>query len=169
MQIDRYDVDQSEGYDTLLVEEHYPHPNYGNIIQSDFALAKLYGRSDKPLVALNIDTETPVDDEYLTVMGWGVTVEGVSSTQSDVLREVDVQYMSNAECDASSGSYNGDFVTYDGYIEGNMMCAWSENKDACQGDSGGPLIKKGSDGETDVQVGVVSWGLGCAMATFPGV
>jgi hypothetical protein len=29
-----------------------------------------------------------VDDEYLTVMGWGVTVDGVISTQSEILREV---------------------------------------------------------------------------------
>ncbi|EED94018.1 predicted protein, partial [Thalassiosira pseudonana CCMP1335] len=93
------------------------------------------------------------------VMGWGVTVEGVSSTQSDVLREVDVQYMTNTECDTSNG----------GYIEDNMMCAWSQSADACQGDSGGPLILKGSTTGEDVQVGVVSWGLGCAMATFPGV
>ena len=169
MQIDRYDVDQEDGYDHMMVEEHYAHPNYGNVIQSDFALAKLYGRSFKPLVELNTEDVTPVDDEYLTVMGWGVTVEGLTSTQADALREVEVQYMSNEECDASSGSYEGDFVTYDGYIETNMMCAWSKNKDACQGDSGGPLILKGSDAGGDVQVGVVSWGLGCAMETFPGV
>jgi hypothetical protein len=29
-----------------------------------------------------------VDDKYLTVMGWGVTVDGVISTQSEILREV---------------------------------------------------------------------------------
>lgn len=162
------DADGSNG-DYLLVESHHPHPNYGNVIESDLALAKLFGRSEKPFVALNEGVDVPEDDEYLTVMGWGVTVEGVASTQSDVLREVEVQYMSNAECDASSGYYGGDFVTYDGYIEKNMMCAWSNKKDACQGDSGGPLIRKGSDEGEDVQVGVVSWGLGCAMDTFPGV
>ena len=151
------------------MEEHYTHPNYGNVIQSDFALAKLFGRSFKSPVALNTDESFPVDDEYLTVMGWGVTVEGLESSQSDLLRQVDVQYMTNTECDDSSGDYNGDFVTYDGYIEDNMLCAWSDNQDACQGDSGGPLIIKGDDADEDVQVGVVSWGLGCAMQTFPGV
>jgi trypsin len=132
--IDKYDVESEsdEEYDYLVVEEHYAHPNYGNIIQSDFSIAKLYGRSDKSIVSINTDSSTPEDDEYLTVMGWGVTVEGVSSTQSNVLREVEVQYMSNTECDSSSGMYDGNYVTYDGYIEGNMMCAWSENKDACQ-------------------------------------
>ena len=39
-----------------------------------------------------------------------------------------------------------------------------------KGDSGGPLIMKGSDesGAADVLAGIVSWGLGCADASFPG-
>ena len=156
--------------DVLLVESHAVHPDYGNVIQSDFALAKLYGRSYKPVISLNTDNvNTPVNDEYLTVMGYGVTVEGIPSTQSNVLREVDVQYMSNTECDASSGYYGGDYVTYEGYIEENMMCCHSLNRDACQGDSGGPIVRKGIDNTADLQVGIVSWGLGCAMDTFPGV
>jgi len=41
------------------------------------------------------------------------------------------------------------------------MCAVSLGKDACQGDSGGPLVLRSRNGATnDVQVGVVSWGLG---------
>eukprot|EP00956_Cyclotella_meneghiniana_P014022 scaffold20758_cov74-Cyclotella_meneghiniana.AAC.5 len=163
-------TNNSNNYDVLLVESHAVHPDYGNVIQSDFALAKLYGRSYKPVISLNTDNaNTPVNDEYLTVMGYGVTVEGIPSTQSNVLREVDVQYMSNTECDASSGYYGGDYVTYEGYIEENMMCCHSLNRDACQGDSGGPIVRKGMDNTADLQVGIVSWGLGCAMDTFPGV
>ena len=61
------------------------------MIQNDFALAKVFGASTKAPVKVNGGAGVPTDDEFLTVMGWGVTVEGVSSTQSDVLREVDVQ------------------------------------------------------------------------------
>lgn len=32
-----------------------------------------------------------------------------------------------------------------------------------QGDSGGPLVVG------DIQVGIVSWGIGCARADYPGV
>lgn len=41
-----------------------------------------------------------------------------------------------------------------------MICAGKRTgapKDACQGDSGGPLLDK-----NEVQVGVISFGLGCA-------
>lgn len=37
-----------------------------------------------------------------------------------------------------------------------------------KGDSGGPLVFKIIQG-ADVQVGVVSWGMGCAHEDFPGV
>lgn len=39
--------------------------------------------------------------------------------------------------------------------------------DSCQGDSGGPLFT--SDGDSAVLHGIVSWGEGCALASFPGI
>jgi hypothetical protein len=41
------------------------------------------------------------------------------------------------------------------------------NKDSCQGDSGGPIVRK--SGNDHFQVGVVSWGNGCARVGFAGV
>jgi trypsin len=47
----------------------------------------------------------------------------------------------------------------------NMICAGvtGGGKDACQGDSGGPLVVASQF------VGIVSWGVGCALADYPGV
>ena len=48
-----------------------------------------------------------------------------------------------------------------------MVCAGvpEGGKDACQGDGGGPLMLKNSGN----QVGIVSWGAGCAEKEHPGV
>ena len=70
--------------------------------------------------------------------------------------EVDLSVITNKICDTSSGD------TY------SMLCAMDFGKDLCQGDSGGPLMLKSSQG-ADVQVGVVSWGFGCAQKDFPGL
>eukprot|EP00963_Diacronema_lutheri_P010632 scaffold1132_cov347-Pavlova_lutheri.AAC.8 len=50
-----------------------------------------------------------------------------------------------------------------------MICAGGlEDRDACQGDSGGPLFDKRIGPRRDVQIGITSWGIGCADG-FPGV
>lgn len=77
---------------------------------------------------------------------------------SDVLQKVTVPFVSDNTC---KNSYEGE--GYD--ITEGMICAGGvSGHDACQGDSGGPLTTK-----SGLQVGVVSWGIGCGIPEFPGV
>jgi len=96
----------------------------------------------------------PYDDDESVCVGWGTTSEGGSASQ--VLREVDLPIISNSYC---SEMYNG--------ITPRMLCAYQPGKDSCQGDSGGPLFVE--LGDEYLQVGIVSWGIGCAGVGAPGV
>ena len=52
-----------------------------------------------------------------------------------------------------------------------MICAGDTvngGVDTCQGDSGGPMTKRDASGAWR-EVGIVSYGNGCARAGFPGV
>jgi len=91
-----------------------------------------------------------------TVAGWGKTDEmgGVAR----ILQEVNVTILTNDECKKVQ--------TIGEHITDSMLCAYSEGQDACQGDSGGPFLWKSRDRVE--QIGVVSWGLGCAKQGTPG-
>lgn len=57
-----------------------------------------------------------------------------------------------------------------GVVTPQMFCAGAavDGVDTCQGDSGGPILSRKGDGPL-VQVGIVSFGIGCGHAEFPGV
>lgn len=101
------------------------------------------------------------DGREVTAIGWGAMSEG--GNMADVLQEVTVPIWSNQRCQEAycRGSSNCADITP------QMICAGLEEggRDACQGDSGGPLLLSG----THVQLGIVSWGVGCARAGTPGV
>ena len=94
------------------------------------------------------------------VTGWGRTQEG-ASTLPEQLQAVDLPVIDNATC---AGVYSPADIT------AGQVCAGYEQgtADSCQGDSGGPLVVPG--GVTGwTQLGVVSWGVGCARPRAYGV
>jgi hypothetical protein len=136
-----------------------PHPDYNsNSEDNDFMLVKLQAAvPNAQVVTLNFDDGFPLPNQELRVIGVGTTSEG--GPAANFLRQVDVDYMSNSDCNSyyGQGSINGNVMLCAGVIGGG--------KDSCQGDSGGPIF----DEESRKQVGVVSWGYGCARPNFPGV
>jgi len=159
----RHEWDENGGQ-KIQMKKEVPHPNYNDrTTDNDFNIVFLKEPAtlgvDVELVSINPQSSLPADGDKVTVMGWGVTSPSGNGGVSDKLMEVDVNVISNQECGNSGQGQD----SYKGQITGNMLCARANNKDSCQGDSGGPLVKG------NVQVGVVSWGIGCAEPSFPGV
>jgi secreted trypsin-like serine protease len=100
----------------------------------------------------------------ITVAGWGRTDYNGHGAQPGVprypsiAREADIPVISNTQCAQQYGY---------GQIRTDMLCAGAAGVDSCSGDSGGPLFVL-SDGRA-YQVAIVSWGRGCALASFAGV
>jgi secreted trypsin-like serine protease len=128
----------------------------------DWALIRLEHPLDLPTLPLTPNTR--YNSGTFTIMGWGATSEN-SSAQQRYLRTAQVRYVSDSACDkAYSPSGNG-------IVGSDMICAGDLDHggvDSCQGDSGGPMVRRDSAGRW-IQVGIVSWGIGCAEAGYPGV
>lgn len=139
------------------------HPGYNSsTMENDFALIELSQDSSYAPVALNpAEIAIPEDGTQImtTVAGWGATREG-SYSLPNKLQKVDVPLVTSAACNKS----------YNNGIKDSMICAGYDGggKDSCQGDSGGPLVAQDENNQTYL-VGVVSWGRGCARATYYGV
>jgi secreted trypsin-like serine protease len=128
----------------------------------DWALVRLDHALDLPTLPL-----TPgagYDKGTFTIMGWGQVSEG-NRAQQRKLRWTKVPFVADKSCAAAYDQVGVDLV------KDESICAGDVKKggvDSCQGDSGGPLVRRDSSGGW-VQVGIVSWGAGCARAAYPGV
>ncbi len=137
------------------------HPEYDDhTMVNDVALLKLEKPvSNVQLLTLNNRSSLPEIGTNATVMGWGALWE--DGDYPDVLRQVNLPIVSNTTANKAQ-SYGGD-------ITQEMLAAGFSKggKDSCQGDSGGPLVIK-ENGKW-LQVGVVSWGHGCARVNKYGI
>ncbi|MEU5985959.1 MULTISPECIES: trypsin-like serine protease [unclassified Streptomyces] len=132
-------------------------PGY-NGTGKDWALIKLASPINS-LPTLKIADTTAYNSGTFTVAGWGATREG--GAQQRYLRKATVPFVSDSACQAAYGS---------SLVPGEEICAgFNEGGvDTCQGDSGGPMFRKDNAGAW-IQVGIVSWGEGCARPGYPGV
>ncbi|WP_163369480.1 serine protease [Endozoicomonas acroporae] len=145
------------------VARFYIHPDYNDeTIDSDIAIIELE-QDVEGIEPVRLISEEHFADiskgSVFEVMGWGTL--GYEKGQPDTLHVVQVPYVERELC--NSGQH------YDGAITKNMLCAGFDEggKDSCQGDSGGPMVYNHQG--TWYQLGVVSWGYGCAEPGYPGV
>ncbi|XP_048089365.1 transmembrane protease serine 9-like isoform X1 [Alosa alosa] len=143
------------------------HPNYDDSTSdNDIALLQLsssvsFTNYTRPVcLAAASSTFNRGTDSWVT--GWGTIGSGVPLPPPQTLQEVEVPVVGNRKCFCKYSVQNIG-------ITDNMICAGRDEggKDSCQGDSGGPMVSKQNN--RWVQSGVVSFGIGCARAEFPGV
>eukprot|EP00543_Licmophora_paradoxa_P004373 CAMPEP_0202441804 /NCGR_PEP_ID=MMETSP1360-20130828/1314_1 /ASSEMBLY_ACC=CAM_ASM_000848 /TAXON_ID=515479 /ORGANISM="Licmophora paradoxa, Strain CCMP2313" /LENGTH=573 /DNA_ID=CAMNT_0049056955 /DNA_START=51 /DNA_END=1772 /DNA_ORIENTATION=+ len=114
-------------------------------------------------VLLNFAPEAPAVGTPVKIFGMGSLQEG--GQFSNTLQDATVGVIDFNTCN-SPNSYNGTIV------DAVMICAGvaTGSPDSCLGDSGSALIVETIPGNPagDVQVGITSFGNGCARPGFPG-
>lgn len=156
--------------DLIAVKSVWVHPDYANG-DPDLAVLELARPVYLPKYAkiaklATVDGYTAQRKSVRTI-GYGVMNADDPQSSSDVLMKVDLSLIPINECRAAYASFDPGTPAEE-LITENMVCAGHApgGKDSCQGDSGGPLFVTSKTAEL---VGVVSWGIGCALPNTPGV
>jgi trypsin len=142
----------------LPIDKIISHPEFDCVTMSnDIMLVKLKQYSSQnQYVTLNNEPAIPVEGASVTAMGYGS--DGIQAwTQS--LTKVNMNSVGYDTC-ASVCDWMLD--------DTQMTCTGGSpegGKDTCAGDSGGPVLLEG----TATQIGIVSWGVGCAEPEIPSV
>ncbi|XP_055694969.1 trypsin delta-like [Lutzomyia longipalpis] len=132
------------------------HPEYyvASMYDFDVAVCEIQGIIGGPNIRpVPLASVEPLPPQRLFVAGWGALEW--QGPGPHILQFVRVPVVDRQVC-ADGGYYE--------YIRDNMFCAGEYGRDSCQGDSGGPLTDT-----NNIQVGIVSWGNGCAWDGWPGV
>ncbi|MFM9108318.1 MAG: S1 family peptidase [Chloroflexota bacterium] len=146
------------------------HPRYGHSGAFDVAVLTLRrAAAVDGFMTLPAPGDAAADrpGAIATVAGWGsIRRVGGSAGQDPKfprqLLETSIPVVANGTCERDlrrAGLKNVNLRV--------ALCAGGEHRDSCYGDSGGPLFieREGAP----VQIGIVSWGIGCGTMRFPGV
>lgn len=190
--VGRADLRETEFGKTYRVKSFVLHPEYdpgrpeaGN----DLALLRIDGAWDGPVMPVSGLTQPPAPFDNGTMptltAGFGRLGEGVQnsvganrggrhvSAPSLILQEGYVPLIPSEACKAQITERIDELGLNEALPGANVdaatqVCAGDDSVDSCQGDSGGPLVVR-DFGRPPVQIGIVSWGLGCARRDSPGI
>lgn len=161
--IGRHQLSSTQG-ERIRIDQIVRNSNYdAATLHNDIALLHLShpskGQPVHLVAPLRADLEQPTAKAI--VAGWGTTASGEAT---DNLQQAELPVVSDATCRTAYTAI-GLNLTPDtlcaGYAEGGI--------DACAGDSGGPLVVWDAQLHNWVQIGIVSWGEGCAQQGLFGV
>lgn len=153
----------SEQGERIRIDKIVRNASYqAGIFSDDIALLHLsHASKGVPvhLMAARTDLESPAITA--TVTGWGVTADG---NPTDTLQRAELPIVSETTCKAAYANIGLN-------VSSNTLCAGYAKGgiDACTGDSGGPLNAWDAQTKSWVQIGIVSWGKGCAQPGLFGV
>ena len=145
---------------------HYPSDYDETTMQNDVGIIKLSAEvTNFAPVQLSGRDPYPSNTQYngfrdATVIGFGTT--SYEGAISEILLKGGVTLLNRDECKSSKYGYGSSIMD-------DMVCAAKDGVDACQGDSGGPLLQIDPNTAAITQVGIVSWGINCGDAAYPGV
>jgi hypothetical protein len=147
------------------VDRRIRHPRYNSqTLRNDIALLHFRlprsgaCRNLPPSVSLSGDNPDPGRGVTVAAYGWGRTSAGANGRQSAVLLGAFMEVVTTETCSSRLNSS----------LDDSTLCAYRPRTDTCRGDSGGPLVLDRRR-EAAVQIGIVSWGRGCARRGMPGV
>lgn len=153
------DINSPEA-ELIPIKSFKTHPQYTSAEKGyDVAVITLARDSKSPTTISLADKNPEINDNtinMLKIMGWGITENGLPSEK---LLEAQVPLISKEKC----------LIPYPD-IKDDMLCGgFTDGRiDTCQGDSGGPALLIGKN-KVLTQIGITSWGHGCALAGFYGV
>ena len=157
--VGRTNIDDLVQGQTLAVDRIVVHPDYADTGTFDAALVHVTGDIASPSIPLTAVGEDSLEARRRAAdrgrLGHRVLRLAGHPGRP---KSVDVTAVADDAC-----TTNGLM----GFQPDSEMCAETLGGDSCQGDSGGPLFGT-VDGRV-TQVGIVSYGLGCATPQFPGV
>eukprot|EP00316_Scyphosphaera_apsteinii_P023935 CAMPEP_0119304720 /NCGR_PEP_ID=MMETSP1333-20130426/5870_1 /TAXON_ID=418940 /ORGANISM="Scyphosphaera apsteinii, Strain RCC1455" /LENGTH=341 /DNA_ID=CAMNT_0007307651 /DNA_START=80 /DNA_END=1102 /DNA_ORIENTATION=- len=150
---------------SVIIHENYDPSNQVNDIAIMYlkSPARCYPKRSR-LRMDNDMTPSAHEDRMATIMGWGARN---ASHRRDIILGKFPEFMHEVDLSVRSHEYCFDAWKNRGSAQNPLifnqkhLCADRNGKDSCSGDSGGPLILKQDNGDR-VQIGIVSWSIGCA-------
>ena len=157
------DISKTKEFEIESVKIHHGYDPKSPFLYNDIALIKIsqdltFDNAIKPIC---LPEKEFLTNETLTVSGWGFTE---ALKLSDVLLQVDLDFVDQAECEAkyrSKGAANFELTRC-------QICAQGfPGEDSCNGDSGGPLMQ--AESQQHYLIGITSFGTKKCDSFVPGV